>query len=455
MGQMAADAAAGLTSRAARRHALRAHEYLGSSAWPVLPVSGLRGWIRESWERSLAHHPEPGRAAPVMAFSEQELEDYRSTHPLAAVVPVIRRLLVEPGMDAGLIVAVGDSQGRLLWVEGGQAGRRRAERISFVPGMDWSERSAGTSAPGTALVLNRGIQISEAEHFNRDVHAFSCTAVPLHDPLTGSVLGVLDITGSDAAVSRHSLPLLQAAAAAAEAELRIHSLEQRRPAPRKSGTPPRAADHPTAVLRLLGTERPELVTHAGRMELSLRHAEILALLAVHPEGLSAEVLSSLVYAADPSPVTLRAEMVRLRRLLADSASELVPASRPYRLGTRCRVDAVEVLELLQRGFRRKALDSYAGVLLPLSEAPGIVQLRRSLSGSLREAMLSDAAPELLWDYSQLEEAAADEAVLRACLHALPLRSPRRAAVVSRLEALENADAPEQPGIRGTAGRSCV
>lgn len=439
MEQMAAGAAAGFTSRAARRHALKAHEFLGSSVWAGLPPTGLRGWIRESWERSLAHHPDPGAATPLVAFSEQELEDYRSAHPLAAVVPVIRRLLVEPGTDSGLIVAVGDSQGRLLWVEGGQAARRRAERIMFAPGMDWSERSVGTSAPGTALVLNRGIQISEAEHFNRDVHAFSCTAVPLHDPLTGEVLGVLDITGSDAAVSRHSLPLLQAAAAAAEAELRIRSLQQQRPTVSRR-SPGRATAPDSAVVKLLRTERPELVTPAGRIELSLRHAEIMTLLAVHRDGVSAEALSSMLYAADPSPVTLRAEMVRLRKVLADTAPELMPGSRPYRLLSTCRVDALEIFSLLQRGFRRKALDAYPGELLPRSEAPGIVELRRSLSGALREAMLSDASPELLWDYSQLEESSTDSAVLRACLRGLPLRSPRRAAVVSRLEALETADA---------------
>jgi transcriptional regulator of acetoin/glycerol metabolism len=68
--------------------------------------------------------------------------------------------------------------------------------MMFVAGADWSEASVGTSAPGTALALDRSIQISGAEHFKRSVHPWSCTAVPFHDPDSGAVLGVVDITGT-------------------------------------------------------------------------------------------------------------------------------------------------------------------------------------------------------------------------------------------------------------------
>lgn len=86
-------------------------------------------------------------------------------------MPVINKLLVQPSRDSGLLVAVGDEVGRLLWVEGDPALQRRAEGMMFVPCTDWSEATVGTSAPGTALALGRGIQIAGAEHYQRAVHA--------------------------------------------------------------------------------------------------------------------------------------------------------------------------------------------------------------------------------------------------------------------------------------------
>ena len=47
------------------------------------------------------------------------------------------------------------ADGTLLWVEGDRKACRRAEAMNFVPGADWSERGAGTNAPGTALALDR------------------------------------------------------------------------------------------------------------------------------------------------------------------------------------------------------------------------------------------------------------------------------------------------------------
>ena len=112
-------------------------------------------------------------------MDREELEEYRRQHPLAAIMPVIHKLLVLPSHDSGMLVAVGDEVGRLLWVEGDAAMQRRAEGMMFVPGADWSEATVGTSAPGTALALGRGIQISGAEHYKRSVHPWSCTAVPV------------------------------------------------------------------------------------------------------------------------------------------------------------------------------------------------------------------------------------------------------------------------------------
>ena len=171
-------------------------------------------------------------------------------------------------------------------------------------------------------------------------------------------------------------------------------------------------------------------------ELSARHAEILLMLAVHREGLSAERLTELVYGADAGEGTLRPEMVRLRKVLERTAPYLVPTSRPYRLPAEVDTDAHQVVSLLGRGAHRVALAAYRGRVLPDSTAPGVEEFRESVRTALREALLSEASVEVLLAYADTEDGAQDADVLRLALQLLPARSPRRAGLVARLEQLE-------------------
>jgi transcriptional regulator of acetoin/glycerol metabolism len=401
------------------------------------PVAGVRKLVEESWQRSLQLELDPDHLGPGVDFDEDDLHEYRSAHPMALALPTIHSLLIRHTFDAGLIVAVGDEAGRLLWIDGDRALRRKAEGMLFVEGADWSESAVGTSAPGTALALDHGIQIQGAEHFNRIVHPWSCTAVPVHDPASGRILGVIDITGGDDAVAPATLPLLEAAVAAVESEMRIRRLDDQSSRARRAVTtimPPRAIAPP--VLSVLGSDVGRIALGGRAIELSTRHSEILTLLAWHPEGLSVDRLASLVYEREDSVVTLRAEMVRLRKVLERISDSLVPLSRPYRLAARLELDAHRVLAFLDRGAHRVALGAYSGALLPTSSAPGIVEIRHELSERLRDALLTDASVETLLAYARTDEAAYDADVWRACLRMLPPKSPKRAAVVARLERIE-------------------
>lgn len=403
--------------------------------------AGVRRLVRESWQRSISLRLDPLTAQAAPTLSADELERLRARNPLAAVLPVINTLLVRHAAEFGLIVAVADEAGRLLWIDGDSAVRTRAEDMHFVVGADWSESRVGTSAPGTALALDHGIQIQRAEHFNQLAHPFSCTAVPIHDPVTGAVLGVIDITGGDAAVAPQTLPLMEAAVAALEAELRIQSLSAPRPAPAR----PSGFTAPGLLLSVLGTEHGALHgSHGGEhsvnthsVDLSPRHAEILLLLAWHRQGLSADRLAGLLSDEQPHAVeNLRAEMVRLRRVLAVKHPQLRVGSRPYRLETSVDTDAARVLRLLARGAHRMALAAYRGTVLPGSASPGVAEIRAEVGGRLRQTLLSDASVEVLLDYARTEEAAWDSEVWQACLELLPARSPQRAAVVASLARIE-------------------
>ncbi len=453
-----AAAPAGLTPELRQKHASAGHEKLGSG----LPgfaggerLPGLSSVIQESWQRSALLQANPDRSEAPLALDRDELDEYRRQHPLATIMPVIHKLLVLPSHDSGMLVAVGDELGRLLWVEGDAALQRRAEGMMFVAGADWSEATVGTSAPGTALALGRGIQISGAEHYNRTVHPWSCTAVPFHDPDSGALLGVVDITGTESAVAPHTLSLVEATVAAAQAQLRIERLQlaaalrsspaRRRPAASAArNRPPGAPDGDETQrgslyrnsLQLLGRDQALLSIQGRTVALSARHSEILALLSAHPEGLTAEQLCALLYPGEASTMTLRAEMVRLRKVIQQLSPDALPESRPYRLPLDLVPDSGQVLKCLQRGAHRIALETYRGAVLPRSEAPGIAELRDKVSSRLREALLTDGSAESLLKYAELPEARDDVGVRIAALKLLAPRSPKRAAVVADLERLE-------------------
>ncbi|WP_314148588.1 GAF domain-containing protein [uncultured Leifsonia sp.] len=397
-------------------------------------VSRVRPLVGASWQRAEQARLDPGVVAPLV-LDGPGLEDARRAHPIAAALPVIRQLLVrdaEP--DSRVVVAVGDARGRLLWVEGDPVLRSRAERMLFVPGAGWAEGDVGTSAPGTSLAVGGGVQIRGAEHFAVDVKPWSCTAVPVRDPETGEIIGVIDVTGGDQVAEPHVLPLLEATAAAVERELLIGRL---RDAAGRGRRRERSA-RPVASLRVLGRDTGELTGTTGRTgTLSSRHSELLTLLAWHRDGLSAERLAELVYGDAASTVTLRAEMVRLRRALGPVAPELGPLARPYRLGAPLETDIGGVVDLQRRGAHRAAVAAYGGGPLPGSDSPGIDELREDVVARLREALLESGSADLLIAWGETDRGAGDEEIWRAALHALPAHSPRRAQVVAHLLALES------------------
>lgn len=343
-----------------------------------LEATRLRPVVAQSWQRSLAGGVDPDQIAAQTASALSSVTDLRAGHRLAGALPVIRQLLVEHARESGVVVAVSSADGTLLWVEGDRDACRRAEAMNFVPGADWSERGAGTNAPGTALATDRGIQISGGEHFSRVVQPWSCTALPIHDRNGGALLGAIDLTGDASVVSPQTLALVRATAVAVETHLALLALAA-----------PSGPWEGGARLTVLGSERPRwtVTDDHGQVHvtgLTGRHADILVLLSHHPEGLTADHLAMLLDDRDLDVVTVRAEMSRLRRAIG---SDFL-ASRPYRLMRPVTSDIDDIRTALDAGDVGAAVLHYRGSLLPQSVAPGIARLRTELATSMRGAVMS-------------------------------------------------------------------
>jgi hypothetical protein len=358
------------------REIARAHATFLSTGALDAAAARIREVVAGSWLRSSRAHVDPD-ADPPVTLLDGDLAGYRAAHPLAAVVPVLRDLVGGTADDSEHLWAIMDADGRLLWVEGHRGARARAARMNFVEGALWDEAHAGTNAPGTALALNHEVQIFAAEHFRHTAQAWTCAAAPIRDPVTGRILGVLDVTGGDAVAHPHSLALVRAAAQVAEGQLALH------------------APKPTAT-RLLVLGRPDgvLVLDGCPIPLHRRHAELMAVLAAHPEGLTGHQLAAAIYADDAAETTLRVELTRLRQIAGD-----LLCSRPYRLAGPIGADFLDVARALEHGDVAAAIQAYAGPLLPTSDAPAVVERRHRLELSLRSAVLTSRDPQTTYAWA--------------------------------------------------------
>ncbi|MGH2763716.1 MAG: GAF domain-containing protein [Thermoleophilaceae bacterium] len=458
----------------------------------------VRPVIERSWARMAGAGLDPEELHPRAAFDSRGLEDIRASSRLSEVMPVLRRCLGALAEDAEHVVVVCDAAGRVLWMEGHTRVKHQADRITFGEGMLWTEDSAGTNAIGTALAIDHAVQIFSAEHFLPEQHRWWCSAAPIHDPVTGELLGIVDLSGPMRTAHPHSLALVMAAAAMAENVLRFQqAVEDERlrrlyaertarpghdasalvaadgrvliaqPAGWAEGVvqvPPeggpltlpsgrqavaealdgrggwvlreavRQAGPGTTplLLRLLG--RHALSARLGKadaFELSLRRAEILALLAMHPDGLSAEQLTLYLYGEHGNRITTRAEMSRLRKLLGPWL-----AAKPYRLVADVKADFLEVERLLAAGELGRALRRYRGPLLVESEAPRIEQARHELEGALRRAVMHGPL-EHLWGWLRNEAGRDDPPAMAEYLRRAPGDDPHRPLIDARLRSLRS------------------
>jgi hypothetical protein len=430
----------------ARRLAQVYDNYLGGGAARPRPLVGA------SWQRALAAGIDPDGSSPPLVLELEEVVGLRGGHPLAPVIPLLRATLLSASAEGRYVVVVTDSDGTVLWVEGDRNTRRMAERQQLVPGACWSETVAGTNAMGTALAVDRPVQIHSAEHLVRHYHRWSCAAAPVHDPSTGAVLGVIDVTGPYETIHPGTVAVVTATARLAETELRQRRARAAVVPARPAGTPPVAGTFGERLgLAFLTGARPSAVLPGRSLTLSPRHAELLALLALHPDGLTGDQLAAHLYLDRGNPVTVRAEMHRLRRALGPCL-----LARPYRFGGPLDADFLAVREFIYRGDVGRALRLYRHPLLPLSEAPAIRTARDELAGLVHRVAADCDDAEALLPWLGTDEGRTHLGAHRRTLALLPAGDPRRAVVaegVARLERLDEREwqATRGAGIRATPG----
>ncbi|QBI54208.1 GAF domain-containing protein [Streptomonospora litoralis] len=184
------------------------------------PPARLRPVIADSWERMRRRRVDPERGNPSAVLRHEELQRHRSASPLAELLPMLREALMAVADDASHFMVVADEESRVLWRDGPVRMRRLADGMGAVEGSQWSEEAAGTNALGTALAVDRPMQVYSAEHYVRGLHQVTCACAPVHDPRSGRVLGAVGVSGPARTVHPATLALVSAVARHGESQLR-------------------------------------------------------------------------------------------------------------------------------------------------------------------------------------------------------------------------------------------
>jgi hypothetical protein len=463
----------------------------------------VREAIADSWRRSFAAGVAPTgtRFAPVIA-DEDETQDLWDDHPLGRAYPLIRNCLAATAEEGGYLIVVSDANGVLLNIEGTAAIRMRAaEVMNFAEGTLWSEPGAGTNAIGTAVALDHAVQVFGPEHFHEPVQRWVCSAAPIHDPDTGALLGIIDLTGDFSTVHPASLAVATATATAVEGSLLLELRERDARllaryadmVARSPATSALVAPSGRPITRLPATwgAKDRLAIPPGGGELVLPsgahavaepvnnalNAYVVQTVDRRPKGAARPLVKLTLLGRDRATLGIDGRHEELRPRLAEilvllcahpegmSAEALtaglygdsghpssvrVEVSRlrkllgpwidteRYRLTCDVETDARRIEGLLAVGDVREAAEEYPGPLLPGSEAPGVARERDHLDRWLRQAVMTADDPDALWAWVQCASGEDDLGAWKRLLTQLSFRDPRRSLCASRVTELRAA-----------------
>jgi len=158
------------------------------AAEPVDP-SAVRKPILASWWRSRQWHV----AADHIELDYLRDPDLETTLARTAD-PVLRHLHEElDGQPISIILT--DAAGLVLTrLTADHDLERHLDGVKLAPGFSYSEDRVGTNGIGTALESGGPAHVFGHEHYAEHLEGLACAGVPIHDPVSGKTVGVIDLT---------------------------------------------------------------------------------------------------------------------------------------------------------------------------------------------------------------------------------------------------------------------
>ena len=168
--------------------------------------------IRQSHRRSAAFglqaRDAPDFSSALRGDMRSALDENRFLFQHAA--PVMETLYDQIANTHSMVMLT-SARGMVLHSLGDADFLEKASRVALTPGMDWSERSKGTNAIGTALSEQEALTVHGNQHYMDANKILTCSCAPIFDPY-GEVIGALDVTGDQRSIHQHTLALVRMSA---------------------------------------------------------------------------------------------------------------------------------------------------------------------------------------------------------------------------------------------------
>ncbi|NLG45245.1 helix-turn-helix domain-containing protein [Gordonia sp. (in: high G+C Gram-positive bacteria)] len=176
--------------------------------------SVVREPIAKSWMRSKALElASEGVAVPFLG--EPDLDSIL----VAAADPVMANL-AESLSDESISIILTSDEGVVLSRSAHRTDLRDdLDDVRLAPGFSYSEQFVGTNGIGTTLETRRPTLVVGSEHYSDALCGLSCAGAPIFHPVSGALLGVLDMTGRAGLGGQVMLSLAQSTAREIEANL--------------------------------------------------------------------------------------------------------------------------------------------------------------------------------------------------------------------------------------------
>src|ERR1700753_2739334 len=176
-----------------------------------MPLHTARDLLAEARERFLAAEPVDAGAVrkPILAswWRSRQYEvaadhiklDYLRDPDLESNLartaePVLRHLHEQlDGQPISIILT--DAAGLVLSrLTADHDLERHLDGVKLAPGFSYAEERVGTNGIGTALESGGPAHVFGHEHYAEHLERLACAGVPIHDPVSGKTVGVIDLT---------------------------------------------------------------------------------------------------------------------------------------------------------------------------------------------------------------------------------------------------------------------
>ncbi|MGI5127155.1 sigma-54-dependent Fis family transcriptional regulator [Pseudonocardia sp. CA-107938] len=155
----------------------------------VVPAGVVRDTILASWARSREWE------IPVDNVELRDDWDLEPDSPLTRAATAILGDISDELATEPVSVILTDADGVVLDRRTGDSALRQAlDRIWLAPGFSYAEKFVGTNGIGTALEGRGPAEVFGHEHYVEPLAPFACAGAPIWHPVSGKLLGVVDLT---------------------------------------------------------------------------------------------------------------------------------------------------------------------------------------------------------------------------------------------------------------------